>query len=166
MSHARIQVKARGEDVIGPDEAKVLCKRIVEMGLPEGDDLLQPVLENDALLFSLQEFIPTREDENRKQYQDESESRQIHGDRRINVSESNTWSEEDVQQLCNENEELRNDLELAKQVIRQITAANEDGNKEEECLTKLGAYYGEPDIDTYYFASYASMGIHIEMLSE
>ncbi len=154
-----MQVKARGEDLIGPDEVQILCKTIVEMGIPEGDELLQPVLDNDALLFSIQDFFPTDDEENREQYRDGNQSR------KISVSKPATWVEEDVQQLRNENEELRTDLELAKQVIRQITA-NEEGNKGEEHLTKVGDYHGEPDIDTYYFASYSSMGIHIEMLSE
>ncbi len=160
-----MQVKARGEDLIGPDEVQLLCKTIVEMGLPEGDELLQPVLGNDALLFSIQGFFSTGDEENRNQHRDGSQSRQIYGDRKISVSESATWVEEGVQQLRNENEELRTGLELAKQVIRQITAS-EEGNKGEEHLTKVGGYHGEPDVDTYYFASYSSMGIHIEMLSE
>ncbi len=166
ISYSLMQVKARFfEDKIGPDEAKVLCKRIVETGLPEGDDLLQPVLENDALLFSLQGFIPTLEEENGKQYGDGRQPRHIYGDRRISASESDSWTEQDVQHLQDENEELLNDLQLAKQVIRQLTVS-EVGNNGEKRLTKFGAYHGEPDVDTYYFASYSSMGIHVEMLSE
>ncbi len=124
----------------------------MEMGLPEGDELLQPVLDNDALLFSIQDFLSGDYDENRNQHQDGVQSA--------------TWAEEDVEQLRNENEELRTDLELAKQVIRQITASD-DGIKGEDDLGKVGeGCHGEPNVDAYYFASYSSMGIHIEMLSE
>lgn len=141
--------------------SKSIWNQLEKNGVAEFTDekYFTPVLQNDAVLYSL------NDDE------EDSENEDVNGTTTSQVSVSTHSTSEDVDKLKAENEAFRNQTANMKAFIYKLTCDNEEKNGTDvvKANTQKKAKqvkFKVDELDAYYFDSYSHVGIHYEMLTD